>query len=178
MKVELKNVKYFSTMSRETDCFSASVFIDGKKVCTVENDGQGGSHSWSDWSVEKRISAWAAKAFPRFDWNCFDFVEFNVGDDGYESAFERDAEMVINDLMSVWISSRELNRLLKKRILFVRGGHLLQSNQLSKQSMDHVLSNPESGATRLRTSVESILNLMPFDRALELYRSEGKEVSS
>jgi len=46
MKITLKNVKHMPSMSQETECFTATVYVDGKKFCTVENGGHGGdTHS-------------------------------------------------------------------------------------------------------------------------------------
>lgn len=42
MDIALKNVKHAAFMSQETDCFEASVYINGKKAGTVSNDGHGG----------------------------------------------------------------------------------------------------------------------------------------
>ena len=40
--ITLKNVKHNASMSHETQCFSATVYVDGKKFCTVEDSGHGG----------------------------------------------------------------------------------------------------------------------------------------
>lgn len=42
MKLELKNVKFYESMSEETNCFQADLFINGKKIAYVKNTGQGG----------------------------------------------------------------------------------------------------------------------------------------
>lgn len=42
MQIVLKNVKNHADMSEETNCFSATIYVDGKKVGTVKNDGRGG----------------------------------------------------------------------------------------------------------------------------------------
>ena len=39
MKLELKNIKYFASGSQETPCYTATVYIDGKKAIYVDNDG-------------------------------------------------------------------------------------------------------------------------------------------
>ncbi|MFA5419833.1 MAG: hypothetical protein WC341_15375 [Bacteroidales bacterium] len=44
MKIELKNVKINSQLSEETACFSATLYIDGKKAGTASNRGCGGSN--------------------------------------------------------------------------------------------------------------------------------------
>ena len=41
MKIEVKGIKYFSSMSDETNCFQATLYVDGKKVATCENQGCG-----------------------------------------------------------------------------------------------------------------------------------------
>ena len=41
-KLELKNIKHFPSGSRETPCYNADVFINGKKAIHVYNDGNGG----------------------------------------------------------------------------------------------------------------------------------------
>jgi hypothetical protein len=42
MKLELKNIKYFASGSQETPCYTATVYVDGKKAIYVDNDGHGG----------------------------------------------------------------------------------------------------------------------------------------
>ena len=44
--IELKNVKFNAHFSRETHCFTATVYLDGKAVMKVENDGNGGTHNY------------------------------------------------------------------------------------------------------------------------------------
>lgn len=42
MNLQLKNIKFYESMSEETNCFQADLFIDGKKITHVKNDGRGG----------------------------------------------------------------------------------------------------------------------------------------
>lgn len=64
MKIELKNIKTNLRASRETFYFSATVYVDGAPVSTVENDGRGGPDWWSDWDAQKRVQAYAATLPP------------------------------------------------------------------------------------------------------------------
>ena len=41
-RIKLKSVKVCQWASRETLCFTASVYFDGKRIATAENDGRGG----------------------------------------------------------------------------------------------------------------------------------------
>ena len=43
MKLELKNITYYKQGSQETPCYNAIVYVDGKKMIDVGNDGHGGS---------------------------------------------------------------------------------------------------------------------------------------
>ena len=42
MKIELKNIKHSPSLSEETEAFTASLYIDGKKVGNCTNRGHGG----------------------------------------------------------------------------------------------------------------------------------------
>lgn len=66
MKVELKNFKYNNRMSEETDCFSADIWINGKKVGYAENTGKGGCNriSFNDPAIEREFNEWAAAQPP------------------------------------------------------------------------------------------------------------------
>jgi hypothetical protein len=47
MKIELKSFKYFSSLSEETNAFTADVFVNGKKIAYAKNDGHGGCTFYS-----------------------------------------------------------------------------------------------------------------------------------
>tara|TARA_R100000008_G_scaffold18544_2_gene9384 strand:- start:1113 stop:1616 length:504 start_codon:yes stop_codon:yes gene_type:complete len=42
MEIEVKNVKFVEAFSEETFCFTASIWVDGKKVGEASNRGHGG----------------------------------------------------------------------------------------------------------------------------------------
>ncbi len=65
MKVELKKVKYFPSMSEETSCFQAEVWINGKRAGYAENRGHGGCTDCriEDKTLEKAFWAYA-KSLP------------------------------------------------------------------------------------------------------------------
>ena len=42
MKLTVKNYKHCEWASEETDCFTASLYLDGKRIGTAENSGHGG----------------------------------------------------------------------------------------------------------------------------------------
>lgn len=46
IKITLKNLKYAAFASQETACFAATVYVDGKRLCTARNEGHGGGDSY------------------------------------------------------------------------------------------------------------------------------------
>jgi len=65
--ITLKNIKVIKRMSHETECFTASVYIDGKKAGSVENTGQGGCHSYYPANIERLVAAFSDSEFEPAD---------------------------------------------------------------------------------------------------------------
>jgi len=42
MKIEIKNIRHSAHLSEETEAFTATLYIEGKKAAYIRNDGQGG----------------------------------------------------------------------------------------------------------------------------------------
>jgi len=161
MKIELKNVKHSEFASHETHCFEASVYINGKRSGTVSNDGQGGCNMYHPATLEAIITQYA-HTLPALT---------------YESACEvhsmiQDADCVIGDLMNAWLFTRDLKQALDKRILFInQDGELRQTKTITpKAKLNIFLASPDHYLKTLNAS--KVLNLLPFDEALSLYRQE------
>ena len=65
MNAELRKVKVYDGMSRETTAFNAELWIDGKLAAHVENNGGGGSHmvryvdrNHGESAFQKAFDAW------------------------------------------------------------------------------------------------------------------------
>jgi len=54
-KITLKNFKHAEFASHETNCFEATVYLDGKKFGNVENDGHGGCSFF--WPIDREADA-------------------------------------------------------------------------------------------------------------------------
>lgn len=157
MKIELKNVKHSEFASHETNCFEASVYIDGKRIGTVSNDGQGGCNNYDSRELVEALMA-HAKTLPTRTWTL----------NGEALEVAPDMDTVIDDLLVAHLYSRDLKRALTKRVLFVnREGKLMQTQSMTKGELEKTLKSPEIGK---RFQTNRILNLMPFDLALTTYR--------
>lgn len=53
MNIEIKNIKYSPTLSDDSNAFTANLYINGKKVCMVSDNGSGGGLDYG--IVEPRL---------------------------------------------------------------------------------------------------------------------------
>jgi hypothetical protein len=58
INVELKAIKHFEAMSEETQCFTANIYLNGKKVCVVKNEGHGGCNFYDYTFKDKKTGEW------------------------------------------------------------------------------------------------------------------------
>jgi len=100
MKIELKNVKHALFASQETECFEASIYIDGKRVGTVSNDGHGGCNDYHPWTLYETLKAHCDTIPP-------DMEGFKVTPDE-----------VIGNLFESWYNKRQYSKLCKGQTLF------------------------------------------------------------
>jgi hypothetical protein len=158
MKIEIKNVKHSEFASHETDCFEASVYIDGVRAGIVENDGQGGCNRYHPHDLEIKIDTYAKTLQSKFS----------------DLSYDEDADTVIGDLLTEHLYSKDLKRALAKKILYVRDdGQIYETKALTKLQMQICLAKANILET-LKT--QKILNLLPFPEALSIYRAGGAHV--
>jgi hypothetical protein len=72
----LKNLKYSAHLSEETDAFSASIYLRGKRVGNVQNIGQGGpnEYHWLDREAGREIEAWASEQDTEYEFEKLDQI--------------------------------------------------------------------------------------------------------
>jgi hypothetical protein len=159
MKIEVRNVKHAAFASEETICFEATVYIDGVKAGTASNEGHGGCNRYHPHSLGERLEAYA-KTLPETDSNL-------VEDDGKPIMIQPDADCVIGDILSDALLRRDLQRLLKTKVVCQRGGKIYTTKRVSADQLRAMLSDP---ALLTKLNAEQVLNAMPFDDAVSLYR--------
>lgn len=164
MNLELKNVKYAAFQSHETHCFTASVYVDGKKVGTAENSGQGGPTSvyWDDKEAKAKVEKWVAK---------LPAVESDFGDG--MSMLLKDVEWVIDDLVTDWLLTKDLKRILKNRVVFTKKGvdGVFQTNTIKTPVMKILRDRPIKEWYSKWPNADQFLNLLPFEKALAIYKT-------
>lgn len=120
--ITLKNIKHSAFASQETHCYEATVYFNGKKAGIVGNQGHGGCDDEHRTDPE----VWAAmeayiKTLPmrKPDW---------LDEEDHEG-FPASLEVICGGLVNEWLVTKDLKRLLKSRVVFIRDGKTFQTNK-------------------------------------------------
>jgi len=135
-KVELKRVKFFEPMSEETNAFVADLYINGKKVGYVKNDGQGGPNDYhgntkEDNQLIAEVEAYC-KTLPK------------VKPDGYNFVYQPSLETMIDDQFELWLKNREekkMQKLMEKAIVIGKPNGNSYSYVKNKSKLSEIPTN-------------------------------------
>ena len=109
--ITLKNVKHFEAGSQETHCYTATIYVDGKRFATVENNGHGGCdnvHPISGgWAAIKELEERIKSTFPRIESEYF------------EGGLEPSLEIICGDLVNEFLLKRVFKKVMR-RISYVK----------------------------------------------------------
>jgi hypothetical protein len=127
MKIELKKIKVAEHMSEETTAFTAELFVDGKNIGYVKNDGRGGcTDYYSNPDEKSRKALQAAEAY------CLTLPEVDYG------AFKHkmNLETFIDELLEKHLKEKDQIKLTKKMVNTIMwgvpNGHSYMQVKLSK----------------------------------------------
>ncbi|WP_234729991.1 hypothetical protein [Acidocella facilis] len=157
MEVALKNISHNERMSEETNCFSATIYVGGKKAGEASNHGHGGPTMIHPRELEQKIDAYA-KTLPPI------VVE--------DMTLEMNAELLIGDLLSEYLTRRDMLKAFRTRLLFTKAGQPeIYQVKLGAAAMAKARQNPAGASERLKA--DKILNFLPENEALALYSTAG-----
>ncbi len=145
-RVALRGIKYAAFASHETSCFTATVYIDGKKAGTVENDGQGGSDMFYPHTLSKALDEIATAEMQ--------------AETFHGMTIEPNGEMLCEELLIAWLTERDLRKAMKSNYLIARDGVLYEQRMMHNRVP---CFQPN----------DVILNDLSFDEALRLYIETG-----
>ena len=153
MNIELKNIKHSEFASHETDCFQASLWVDGKRFAFVWNDGQGGPNSYDReegviYSDMVKVENYC-KSLPK--------IEF------MDSFIEQDLDMVCWELLENWRIAKDIKRYTKTKIAFMKPNDksIWTTTVADKKPNTHLAQFMEKNPTFL------VLNAHPIAEAVE-----------
>jgi len=151
MKLELKNIKHTSWASEETHCYQASLYVDGKPVAIVSNDGHGGADR--DYPHPKFKGDYRAQM--RDVSRYFSGLRRTAVTEWSPEGMEQCLEFWCCDQVNDWLSARELKSKLKKEFLFQFADKVGVFAHKTRPSRAHKVI---------------ILNDLPFDEALSIWK--------
>tara|TARA_B100000795_G_scaffold53895_1_gene35315 strand:+ start:2023 stop:2514 length:492 start_codon:yes stop_codon:yes gene_type:complete len=102
MKIELKNLKIYQSMSEETYCFEATLYADNKKITRVTNSGRGACCDFNDYDKAEVINAWCKSNLPKWT------SEYS------DDKFETSLETVISDLLERHCTLKDYKKAIRK----------------------------------------------------------------
>ena len=105
LKIELKAVKFMESLSEETACFSANIYINGKRAGRCENRGHGGSTSYhiEDKEIAETFEHYAS-GLPDLELKGFSGKQLTIAMNG---------EHLIDALFNDWLKAREEKKFAK-----------------------------------------------------------------
>ena len=158
MKIELRNVKTAQWASEETNCFAATVYIDGVAYGTVHNDGHGGPNSYGHPGLKRMLDDYGA-TLPK--------LITKYPDSKSTSGFwelQYDADLLIGDALEVYAQAQQLKRRLKTKVVFIHDNKVWEMKFGSAEKLGHVAS-----WIKIKHPGAEILNYLPFEAALERF---------
>lgn len=105
MKIELMKIEFSERMSEETNCFVADLYIGGKNVGYVKNDGHGGQTDYRGNSIQDNEVIAQAEAYCK----TLPKVKYNT------SEWENSLEHVIDQLFEDWIVAKINAKAMKQK---------------------------------------------------------------
>ena len=168
MKLELKNIKHTSWASEETHCYQASLYVDGKPVAIVSNDGHGGAdrdYPHGQFRPQLKDFTDVGGDYPSVMRKVHEYFDglppspFSyVGADGVmiHDSMRQTLEFWCADQVNDWLSARELKSKLKKEFLFQFADKVGVFAHKTRPSRAHKAT---------------ILNDLPFDEALAIWKA-------
>tara|TARA_R110002073_G_scaffold2834_2_gene18217 strand:+ start:483 stop:983 length:501 start_codon:yes stop_codon:yes gene_type:complete len=161
MKLELKAIKHTAWASEETHCYQASLYVDGKPLAIVSNDGHGGPDR--DYAHPKLKGDYRAQVNMVHDY--FKSLP-NLPSEWNKDGMEQCLEFWCSDQVNDWLASRELKKKLKTHVLVQLKGKdgIYQTKFHPTVTKGEWVINKQAGETK------RILNDMPFDEALAIWK--------
>ena len=164
MKIELKNLKHYPAFTEETEAFTATVYVDGNRLCTAENTGKGSCHQLTPvkgktYEDIQRVALWV-RSQPKV----------TVGNG---MLLDDDLDFHIARLVDDGIQTKELKKLLGKGVLIY--SPKVETNGLFKLSSKFRPSILDQYRKNIKAVYPDcvIINDLPFDQALEFYRNSS-----
>ena len=132
MKLELKNIKHAEFASEETNCFEATLYVDGKRFALVSNEGRGGpdlvypadrkvaQNDKAFWARVDDINAFLAKSEAGVKYAAETKERFGAD-------LSYDLEAWCGEQLDRWLTKRAMRSVFARHVMWVENGSVYQS---------------------------------------------------
>lgn len=154
MKIELKSIEVLARNSHETVCYTAVVWVDGRRAGHVGNHGTGGADIQQiEAGLLAGINAWLANNEPP--------LAMGAGID-----MPIDLELWCAEQVGAFALQRDLTRQMKRKMLFSKEGKIFELKK-GKHDVESLVEH-----IRAKHGHDAIiLNTLDRDEAIALYKS-------
>lgn len=163
MKLELKNIKYAEFNSEETNCFQATLHINGQKALRVSNEGHGGPDDHEELYTG---------AYKEFD----DYCKTLPPEDFHGHPLQPSPETVVGDLLTDHLMVKDLKRLMKGKLLYSKKDGQIYEAKVAKPILSNQTALTEL-VFRMRAKypdIDQVLNLLDFDKAFAVFKKSSQ----
>lgn len=191
-KIELKNLKTAEFASEETQCYEATVYVDGKAFCIASNQGHGGSDSYDAirprggyksgeeaGAARQNLDSAIRRVGLRFNPNAkatydeaklekkpVEFADWDrhMKEDGSVTTYAV-FEHLVGEALTRALYLKEFRSALKGRVLMIEDGKLYRTNKMRANAEANAYIDKVKAANPKAT----VLNDLPLDEALDLF---------
>lgn len=166
MKMELKSFKHFPSMSQETNCFSAVLWIDGAKFCPISDRGFGGEIELSaNWKDIEPIDEWCKANLPKWG------SEYSGKDD-----METGLQLYLSQLVEDKICEKDFKKHWKSKIILIDPYKKGAYSTIKKPAFESAKEYDDFlQEVARRYPTDYVLNLIPEDKARILWLDHHKD---
>lgn len=133
--ITLKNIKHMESLSEETNCYSAALYVDGKKWGTVSNHGHGGCDDVHldaayTYGMLSSLEAQIKETYPSEDYQGL--------------IIEPSLETICGDLIEEFLTIKDAKKTVSGKVTFTKDGDVkavysIKANAKTKQAaIEHV----------------------------------------
>ena len=108
MDIKLKNIKFSEHLSEETNAFTANLYVDGKLLGSVRNDGCGGNTNVGFNRLEDK------QKFREVEEYCKTLPPQNHSFNNVDYTIDSNLEVVVDTLFEEWLKQKEVKKMERK----------------------------------------------------------------
>jgi hypothetical protein len=151
MKIELKSIKTYERLSKETTCFTANLYVDNKLLAHVENGGNGGNTSYSIVKLTDKEKLRSVESY------CESLPDIICNFSDKEFTVKSNLEIVIDDLLEKHLLEKDQKRMYKNMEKGLVYGNVTDYSIITwkNHTIASLLATP-AGKTLLTKKVEEL----------------------